>query len=268
MKSNPVQNILESKIIACVASLHPGQTGKCLDLLTAINVIRVSGTGALVYHAPSKGIEPDDFKEYEWTFADMLRSVKNLERYDILANTSRAASAKEAIDAARAGEELFYSVRLICKHQTRPIIKLEVLNDKLNSVNSEVIIATKELIINDRFTVVPLLSPNIDDITACAKIGAPLVRVQSGNIGKRSGVIHTPDLQSIIAHSPIPIILEGGIDTIYDAKQAYGLGAAGILLNSAFRFSPNPTELALQLRKVADSFSFTSTAPLRSAVNE
>lgn len=250
---NPVKNIIRSKLIACVALLHPGQKGTCLDLPTTLKVIRLSRTGALIYHVPSKGTNYEDIEEYNWTFQELLYSLDDVSSYDILANTSRSTNSKEAIAAARSSVEFFYTIRHLCRHQSRPIIKLEILNANLESKDSEVIEATKELVENDHLTVIPLLSPNIENIIACTEIGVPMVRILSGKIGTMCGLLHEQKLKEVINRSPVPVMIEGGISSAQHVKKAFHLGTTVVLLNSAFRYSNNPSNLASQLRKVVDS---------------
>jgi thiazole synthase ThiGH ThiG subunit len=256
MIPNPISNIIRSRLIACVSSLHPGKRGGCLDLPTAIDVIRLSRSGALVYHIPSDCTDPRDLVDYSWTFLDLLHSLDNIVSYDILANTSRSANAAEAITTARISVEFFYIIRDLCSHQLQPIIKLEVLDSTLKSVDLEVINATRELVNNDKLIVIPLISPNIKTLVSCADIGVPMVRILSGEIESLCGLQREEELKELISQSPIPIILEGGFGTIEHVRRAFNIGAAAVLLNSAFRFSNNPSALALELRKFIDFISF------------
>lgn len=255
MIPNPLNNIIRSRLIACASSLHPGRRGTCLDLPTAVDVIRLSGSGALVYHIPCNCTDPNDLDDYNWTFLDLLHSLGNISSYDILANTSRSANAAEAINTARTSIKFFHIIHDLCSHQPQPIIKLEVLDSFLNSVDIEVITATKELVENDKLTVIPLISPDIKTIFLCADIGVPMIRILSGKIGSLSGMQHEQGLRKLISQSPIPVILEGGFGTIDHVKQAFDIGATAVLLNAAFRFSGDPSALALKLRKLIDSIS-------------
>lgn len=250
-----LNNIKKSKIMACVASLHPGRTGTCLDFDKSVAVIRASAAGSLVYHVPVRDMDQKAFSEYHWSFPMLLRHLGDTSMFDILVNTSGATDASSAVSIARDGVLAFATIASLCPHQSNPIIKLEVLNKDLYSNDTEAIRASKELMAIDKLTVIPLVSANIDSVIKCAEVGVPMVRVLSGAIGTMGGIIDERLLGQIIRRSPIPVIVEGGIGTVGHVMQAFRLGATAVLMNSAFRNVSDPIQLALDIRQAIDSLS-------------
>lgn len=253
MSLNAIDKIIKSKLISCGGSLQCGKKSYCLDLNTFADIIRQSQSGALVYHVASNDRNSEELIPYQWSFPDLLDKLGDVSSYTILANTSRSINAKNAIETARIGVKYFDYIRKKCSHQLNPVIKLEVLNNNLIPDDFAVIEATRELVKNDHLTVIPFLTPNIENIHVCAEIGVPMVRILSGNIGSRSGLRTPSYLRETIKQAQIPIIIEGGIGTVQDVRQAIKLGATAVLVNSAFIFSKNPILLAVQIRKAIDS---------------
>jgi thiazole synthase ThiGH ThiG subunit len=255
MLSNDLaRSVIESKIIACVASCHPGKKACCMDLQNAAGVITESKTRSLVYNIYSTSAESESITElsdYAWSFSDLLSKLQPRE-YVLLANTSRAGSSKEAIEKALISRSIFKGLRHP-KNQQEPIIKLEVLDRSLQSEDEAVLRATDVLISRYDMTVFPLISPSSKTLKRCSELGVPMVRILAGKIGSLQGLIDKPKLRKLAEESEIPLFFEGGLGTADHVKEAIDLGATGVLMNAAFQRSDSPIELAKSVRSVIDS---------------
>ena len=239
--------ILGSRFIACVACLHLRRRGRCLDLETAAKIVHTSRTAALVYHVPR---EFDGLQSFGWSFADLLDRVGNREHYVLVANTARAASTDEAIRQAFDSRDVFLSLEHSTS-QTNPVIKLEVLRENLTTNDAAVVAALRELV-SSNLDVIPLVSPTLDAVRSCANAGATVVRILTGRIGSLNGISQSAHLRQLVSQSPVPLFFEGGISSPDDVAQALDLGAAGVLVNTAFHESPDPVALCASMRYVLD----------------
>ena len=253
-----IRPILEAKLITCCASLFPDCTGKCLGLKTTVGIIKASRSGGLIYHVPLDQRSRRDLQAYEFLFEELLEELGDTSRYTILANTSRAESVEGAIAYVERNLEAFDSFKNLIRHQEKPVIKLEILrkhNGVLKSDDVEVVEATRKIIANYHLEVIPLLAPDPAPIAACISAGVNMVRLLAGIIGKGGGLSDQSWLRQAIAGATVPVVLEGGIATPEHVKGAFDLGAAAVLVNSAFQKSKHPIALARELRATVDKWS-------------
>ena len=250
MKS--IEILFKSRFIACVACSFPGRKGDCMPINDAIQVIRESRTNCLVYHIPTEYSAIQNIAG-DWGFMDLVNAISNIDEYVFLSNTSRAATAEEALAMAEVSLKTFHLIKHP-KNQDRPIIKLEVLDNNLNSIDDEVLKAT-DILTNKGFEVIPLLSPNKDSIAAVIGMGVSAIRLLVGQIESMSGILNKKQLSEIVKKIPIPVIFEGGLRNVEDVKEAIQLGAHGVLLNTAIRKSTDPVALVKDVRKVLDLLS-------------
>jgi thiazole synthase ThiGH ThiG subunit len=241
----PIKAILESRLIACVASLPPTGEGHSLGLETTKEII--SETRCPVFHAP---LHFWPARVFSWSFGDLCESLLP-KKYYVLANTSRARNANEAVERALLSKRMFsdYPHRA---DQTDLVIKLEVLDDRLNSINSEVTCALDSLVCSHKMTVIPMFRPDIDAIRHCHDLGLEVVRVQTGRIGSMAGINDPGELRELVFSSPLPLIFEGGLGNSEHVSFAFELGAGAVLLNTAFRRCSDPISLARRIRAAAD----------------
>ena len=250
----PIEILLKSRFIACVACLFHGRKGDCLTLNTALQVIREGRTNCLVYHLPIEHSAIQDTAE-SWAFMDLVNAISDIDDYVFLSNTSRATTAKEALAMADVSLKTFHLIKKHPKNQDKPIIKLEVLDEDLNSIDDEVLQATSVLI-NKGVEVIPLLSPNESSIAACINLGVPAIRLLIGRIESMSGILNKEQLSEIVKRISVPVFFEGGLRNANDVKEAIQLGAHGVLLNTAIRKSTDPIALVKDVREVIDLLNF------------
>lgn len=251
--AHQADKIAQSRFIACVACLRPVGRGRCLELNTARAIVLASRTRALVYHVP---VDLRDLDEFGWAFSDLLALLANPEHYVLVANTARASSAERAIQQAESSCHVFRNLPH-ASDQSRPVIKLEVLREDLTSDDTAVIAAARELI-SDGLEVIPLVSPDLEVVRACAEAGAPFVRVLAGRIGTGEGLDQPTILQKLAALAPVPLFFEGGIGSSDHVREAMRLGAHGVLVNSAFHANPSPVDLCGEMRARIDTATSNS----------
>jgi thiazole synthase ThiGH ThiG subunit len=245
----PIEILFKSRFIACVACLFPGRKGDCMPINTALQVIRESRTNCLVYHIPTESSAIHDIAG-DWGFMDLVNAISDIDEYVFLSNTSRAATAEEALAMADVSLKTFHLIKHP-KNQDKPIIKLEVLDNNLNSIDDEVLKATG-ILIKKGADVIPLLSPNEDSIAAAIGMGVPAIRLLVGRIESMSGILNKEQISEIVKKISVPVIFEGGLRNVEDVKEAIRLGAHGVLLNTAIRKSTDPVALVKEVRKVLD----------------
>jgi hypothetical protein len=154
---DPIKRILESRLVACVACTNRSQSAALFELQPGGGVLYVPvGPGALVFHSPTPRTARA-VQDFKWSFARVAQRTRARGLpYTILANTGGASCAEESVSQARASDLLFRDlVRL--PNQSRPVIKLEVLDERLRPVDDEVIAACRELIGSDHLAVIPLV---------------------------------------------------------------------------------------------------------------
>lgn len=221
-----------------------------MPLSLAVKTIAASKTHAIVYHVPDEN-SLDDLSAYKWSIYDLLNELPP-NRYLLLANTSRAKTAQEAIKRARSSRDIFKSLPH-APDQNEPIIKIEVINDEFESDDEAVLSATDTLINKDGLVVLPLISRNEQSVISCLDLGVPFVRVLSGQITSMTGIKGASELKNLARRVPGPLFFEGGFGTLAHVRAALNLGAAGFLMNTAFHRSKNPVLLAEQVRSIIDA---------------
>ena len=156
-------------------------------------------------------------------------------KYFLLPNTAGCYTADEAIRTARLGREAGLS------HW----VKLEVIGDErtLFPDNEELIAATRQLV-KEGFVVLPYTN---DDPVACRKLedaGAAAVMPLGAPIGSGLGIQNVNNIRIIREFSRVPVIVDAGVGTASDAALAMGLGADGVLMNTAIAGAKDPVAMA------------------------
>ena len=162
--------------------------------------------------------------------ANILNFIDN-NKFLILANTSGANNAEEAIRLAR----LARSAGL------PPWIKLEIhpdpkylLPDPVETFN-----ATK-LLVDEGFTVLPYI--NADPLLAkrLQDVGASTVMPLGSPIGSNLGIQNRKQIEIIIEQATVPVIVDAGIGKPSHASEAMEMGADAVLINTAIAISSDP----------------------------
>jgi len=210
-----------------------------VDTETAANMLRVSGCNYLAVNTHTVAdVRSGDDLPVGYASAT-LGSVRDLVGTELglqpVLNINHPVTAQEAVKRARCAVELT-GIR---------VIKLEVLDPNLvTSVNDEVVAAARELCA-DELEVWPLITPDKRAFEQCLTSGVTMVRVLGSHIGARKGIApdRLPVIRELLADSPVPVMLDGGIGTTEHMLTAFRLGFQSVLINSClFAEGADPVE--------------------------
>jgi thiazole synthase len=131
------------------------------------------------------------------------------------------------------------------------LVKLEVV-DLANDTwsDDEACITATAVLVERGYTVMPLISTNWHAARALGQLDVPVIRVMGSPIGSGLGVLEPETLRDICTFTGKPIILDGGIGTVAQARRALNLGCAGFLVNSCLFKHGNPAAALKRFREV------------------
>ncbi len=166
-------------------------------------------------------------------------------RYTILPNTAGCYSADDAVRTLRLARELL---------DGHDLVKLEVLGDP-NTLYPNVIETLKaaETLVAEGFKVMvytsddPIIAKQLEDI-GCVAI-MPLASL----IGSGMGILNPWNLQLIIDHAKVPVVVDAGVGTASDAAIAMELGCDAVLMNTAVAKAQNPVLMARAMKKAVEA---------------
>jgi thiazole synthase len=154
----------------------------------------------------------------------------------LLANTSGARDAKEAVRIARMSRETGMG----------NWVKIEIMTDSkyLLPDNQETIKAT-EILASEGFVVLPYVSPDLYVARALVKAGAAAVMPLGSLIGSNQG-LPTRTLIEVLVNeiNEVPIIVDAGIGRPSHAAEAMEIGADAVLVNTAVATAEHPALMA------------------------
>lgn len=161
-----------------------------------------------------------------------------------LPNTAGCLGAAEAVLTARLAREALHT----------DWVKLEVIGDERTLLPDAVaLVEAAEELVADGFTVLPYT--NDDPILArrLADVGCAAVMPAGSPIGTGLGILNPHNIEMIVAHSPVPVILDAGIGTASDAARAMELGCDAVLLASAVTRAADPAAMATAMRLAVEA---------------
>jgi thiazole synthase len=164
--------------------------------------------------------------------------------YTILPNTAGCYTAEDALRTARLAREMLGT----------PLVKLEVIGDERTLFPDvpETIRAAK-ILVEEGFVVLPYVT---DDPVAALRLqdlGCAAVMPLAAPIGSGLGIRNPYNLEIIIKHATVPIIVDAGVGTASDAAIAMELGADGVLMNTAIAGAKDPVRMARAMRLAVES---------------
>ena len=166
-------------------------------------------------------------------FANILDFV-DPEKFLILANTSGAMNAEEAVRLARLAEAAGLP----------KWIKLEIHPDP-NYLLPDPIETLKaaEILVKEGFTVLPYI--NADPVLAkrLEEVGTATVMPLGSPIGTNKGITTRDQIEIIIAQSNIPVVVDAGIGAPSHASEAMEMGAEAVLVNTAIAVAQDPVKM-------------------------
>ncbi|MCA9573786.1 MAG: thiazole synthase [Myxococcales bacterium] len=164
--------------------------------------------------------------------------------YTILPNTAGCYTAEDAVRTARLAREMLDT----------PLVKLEVIGDERTLFPD--VPATLEaaaILVKDGFTVLPYFN---DDPVAARRLedlGCAAVMPLAAPIGSGLGVRNPYNIEIIVKHANVPVIVDAGVGTASDAALAMELGIDGVLMNTAIASAKNPVLMASAMRKAVEA---------------
>jgi thiazole synthase len=174
----------------------------------------------------------------------------------VLPNTAGCFTADEAVRTARLAREFGLS----------ELLKLEVLYNQ-ESLLPEPIETLKALdvLVKDGFTVMvycgddPVLAKRYEER------GAAAVMPLGSAIGSGLGILNTRNIEFIVAHAKVPILVDAGLGCASDVAQAMELGAAGVIVNTAVAKAADPVAMARAMRLACEAGRWSFLAGRASA---
>lgn len=167
-------------------------------------------------------------------YANILEFLEP-ERYLVMANTSGAMNAEEAVRLAR----------LAAAAGLPKWIKLEIHPDPnyLLPDPIETYLAAKQLV-SEGFVVLPYI--NADPVLAqrLQEVGVAAVMPLGAPIGSNRGLETRAQIEIIIEQARVPVVVDAGIGAPSHATAALEMGADAVLVNTAIAAAADPVVMA------------------------
>lgn len=191
-------------------------------------------------------------------FANILEFI-DPEKYLLLANTSGAMDAAEAVRLAR----------LARAAGLPPWVKLEIHPEPRHLLPDpiETLKAAEELV-RDGFTVLPYI--NADPVLAkrLEEAGAATVMPLGSPIGSNRGVETREQIALIVEQSGVPVVVDAGLGAPSHASEAMELGADAVLVNTAIAVADDPASMARAFRLAVEAGRLAHTCGLAAPTRE
>ena len=165
--------------------------------------------------------------------------------FTYLPNTAGCYSADDAVRTLRLARELLDGHKLV---------KLEVLGDpKTLYPNVIETLKAADVLTKEGFDVMvytsddPIVAKELENIGCCAIM--PLASL----IGSGMGILNPWNLQIIIEHAKVPVLVDAGVGTASDAAIAMELGCEGVLMNTAIANANDPVMMASAMKKAIEA---------------
>jgi thiazole synthase len=213
-------------------------TGKYADVAQAEAAI--DATGAEIVTVALRRVDLSDRS------GGSLMALLLRKKWLVLANSAGCYTADEAVRTLRLARELGLGSGTA---GAAPMVKLEVIGDPktLYPDNEQTLVAATQLVA-EGFVVLPYC---IDDPIVCRKlqdIGCAAVMPLAAPIGSGLGIRNPHNLDIILEHARVPVIVDAGVGTASDAAVAMELGCDAILMNTAIAHAKNPVLMAEAMR--------------------
>ncbi len=163
---------------------------------------------------------------------------------EVLPNTAGCHTSADAVLTAKLAREAFET----------DWVKLEVIADDITLLPEGIeLVEAAETLVDDGFTVMaytnddPVLARRLEDL-GCASVmplGAP--------IGSGLGIRNPHNIEMIVEHSAVPVVLDAGIGTASDAALAMELGCDAVMVASAITRARDPEQMATAIRLATEA---------------
>lgn len=170
--------------------------------------------------------------------ADMLREI-DPDRYLILANTSGAMNAEEAVRLAR----------LAVAAGLPKWIKLEIHPDPRYLLPDPIeTLKATEILVKEGFTILPYIQADPVLAKRLEEVGAATVMPLGAPIGSNRGLETRAMIEIMIEQACVPVIVDAGLGAPSHAAEALEMGAEAVLVNTAIAVADDPAEMARAFR--------------------
>ncbi|MGH3098999.1 MAG: thiazole synthase [Streptosporangiales bacterium] len=157
----------------------------------------------------------------------------------VLPNTAGCRTAREAVRTAQLAREALDT----------DWIKLEVVADERTLLPDTVeLLSAAQTLVARGFQVLPYT--NDDPVVAgrLQQAGCAAVMPLGSPIGSGLGIRNPHNIELIVDHATVPVILDAGIGTASEAALAMELGCDGVLLASAVTRAQDPARMAAAMK--------------------
>lgn len=159
--------------------------------------------------------------------------------YTILPNTAGCYTVEDAVRTARLAREMLDT----------PLVKLEVIGDERTLFpDVPATIEAAKILVKEGFVVLPYFN---DDPVAAKRledIGCAAVMPLAAPIGSGLGIRNPTNLEIIVEHANVPVIVDAGVGTASDATLAMELGVDALLMNTAIASAKDPVRMARAMK--------------------
>jgi thiazole synthase len=168
----------------------------------------------------------------------MLEEIDQ-DKYLVLANTSGAMSAEEAVRLAR----------LAVAAGLPKWIKLEIHPDPRYLLPDPIeTLKATEILVKEGFTILPYIQADPVLAKRLEEAGAATVMPLGAPIGSNRGVETRAMIEIIIEQACVPVIVDAGLGAPSHAAEALEIGADAVLVNTAIAVAEDPAEMARAFR--------------------
>jgi len=170
--------------------------------------------------------------------ADMLEEI-DAEKVLVLANTSGAMNAEEAVRLAR----------LAVAAGLPKWIKLEIHPDPRYLLPDPIeTLRATEILVKEGFTILPYIQADPVLAKRLEEVGAATVMPLGAPIGSNRGVETRAMIEIIIEQATVPVIVDAGLGAPSHAAEALEMGADAVLINTAIAVAEDPVGMAKAFR--------------------
>ena len=170
--------------------------------------------------------------------ADMLEEIDQ-DKFLVLANTSGAMNAEEAVRLAR----------LAVAAGLPKWIKLEIHPDPRYLLPDPIeTLKATEILVKEGFTILPYIQADPVLAKRLEEVGAATVMPLGAPIGSNRGVETRAMIEIIIEQACVPVIVDAGLGAPSHAAEALEMGADAVLVNTAIAVAEDPAQMAQAFR--------------------
>ena len=211
-------------------------TGKYPDLDTAAAALEASGSEVVTVAVRRVNLGGGEGR----SIMDVLRDAK----VTLLPNTAGCYTLEDALRTARLAREMLDT----------PLVKLEVIGDERTLFpDVPATLQAAKALVDEGFVVLPYV---MDDPVACQRLqdlGCAAVMPLAAPIGSGLGIRNPYNLEIIVKHAKVPVIVDAGVGTASDAAYAMELGVDAVLMNTAIAGAKDPVRMARAMKNAVSA---------------